>query len=53
VSLNEPRIFTPKPSWLGLEEIGRDELTVTFRTKTGTKTVMLRDVEAEERKGEK
>ena len=43
--LQEPRIFSPKPSWLGLEEIERDELTVTFRTKTGTKTVMLRDVE--------
>ena len=44
MSLNEPHIFTPKPSWLGLEEIERDELTVTFRTKTGKKIGPLKDV---------
>jgi hypothetical protein len=34
-----------RPSWIGLEEIGRDALTVTFKTKTGTRTVPLADVE--------
>ena len=51
--LQEPRIFTHKPSWAGLEEIRRDKLTVTFKTATGTKTVMLRDVEKHERKEKK
>ena len=51
MSLNEPRIFTKTPEWVGMEEISRSELTVWFRAGAGKRImVMLTDVEKWERK---
>jgi hypothetical protein len=47
---NEPQIFYRKPAWVGLEEVGRTDTMVTFKTRSGTMTAFLKDVEAWEKK---
>jgi len=41
----EPRIFEKRPAWYGLQEISRNETTVKFKTKTGSITALVREVE--------
>jgi hypothetical protein len=46
--INEPRIHYHKPDWAGLEEVSRNDFSVTFKTRTGTKSVPIRYVKAYE-----
>ena len=51
MSLNEPRIFSKTPEWVGMEEISRNAKTVWFRSGMGKRIMaMLVDVERWERK---
>ena len=51
MSLNEPRIFSKTPEWVGMEEISRNKKTVWFRSGMGKRIMaMLVDVERWERK---
>ena len=46
----EPRIFTTKPKWVGLEETNRGKRTVEFKTPTGCLFALRSEVEEWERK---
>jgi len=46
----EPRIFTTKPKWVGLEETKRGRRTVEFKTPTGYLLALRSEVEEWERK---
>jgi hypothetical protein len=47
--LNEPRIFTNKPRWYGLEELSRTEKEVWFKTRSGRMMVPRKYVDEYER----
>lgn len=50
--LNEPRIFTPRPKWLVLEELSRSDAGVWFKTRSGRIMVPLKYVEKYEQEQE-
>ena len=51
VSLNEPRIQSKTPFWVGCEEISRSDNGVWFKTGLATRSlVQLKDVESFENK---
>jgi len=52
VPLNEPRIFTPRPKWLVLEELSRSDAGVWFKTRSGRIMVPLKYVEKYEQEQE-
>ena len=50
MGIEEKRIFTQKPSWLGLEELSRTGTHIWFKTKTGKMLVSIKEVEKYEQK---